>query len=117
MTSKPTTHDEYLARLDEASRSALERLRGLIRTAAPQAEECISYGICAYRQEGMLVGYGATARHCAFYLMSSTLLEQYPDEVAKYDTSKGTIRFAPDHPLPAALVRKLVRARLAENNA
>jgi uncharacterized protein YdhG (YjbR/CyaY superfamily) len=63
----------------------------------------------------MLVGFGATAKHCAFYLMSSTTVEAHKDELKDYDTSKGTIRFQVDNPLPAALVRMLVKARIAEN--
>jgi uncharacterized protein YdhG (YjbR/CyaY superfamily) len=115
MADKPKTIDEYLAALGEDQRAALEKLRKTIRAAAPQAEECISYQICAFRHNGMLVGFGATAKHCAFYLMSSTTVAAHRDELAGYDTSKGTIRFQPDKPLPAALVRKLVKARIAEN--
>lgn len=115
MPSKPKTHDEYLAMVSDQQRPALQKLRETIRKAAPGAEECISYGLAAFRKDGMLVGYGATANHCAFYLMSGTLLDSFRDEVEKYDTSKGAIRFQPEKPLPAALVRKLVKARLAEN--
>jgi uncharacterized protein YdhG (YjbR/CyaY superfamily) len=115
MAGKPKTIDEYLAALSDEKRTALEKLRRTIRTAAPQAEECISYGLAAFRQNGMLVGFGATASHCAFYLMSSSTLEAYQDELKDYDTSKGTIRFPADKPLPVALVRKLVKARIAEN--
>jgi uncharacterized protein YdhG (YjbR/CyaY superfamily) len=96
-------------------RAALEKLRKTIRAAAPGAEECISYQIAAFRQNGMLVGFGATAHHCAFYLMSATAVEAHREELKGYDTSKGTIRFQADDPLPAALVRKLVKARIAEN--
>jgi uncharacterized protein YdhG (YjbR/CyaY superfamily) len=96
-------------------RAALERLRTVIRSAAPEAEECISYQLPAFRQDGMLVAFGATDNHCSFFLMSSTTLADHEDEVAEYDTSKGTIRFQADKPLPTALVRKLVKARLAEN--
>jgi uncharacterized protein YdhG (YjbR/CyaY superfamily) len=110
------TIDEYLAALSDDKRAALEKLRKTIRAAAPKAEECISYQIAAYRQNGMLVGFGATATHCAFYLMSSSTLEAYKDELEDYDTSKGTIRFQADKPLPAALVRKLVKSRIAEND-
>jgi uncharacterized protein YdhG (YjbR/CyaY superfamily) len=117
MTSKPKTIDEYLAALSDDKRAALEKLRKTIRAAAPKAEECISYGICAYRQNGMLVGFGATSKHCAFYPMSSSTVEDHKDELRDYDTSKGTIRFQPDKPLPAALVRKLVKARIAENGS
>ena len=63
----------------------------------------------------MLVAFGATARHCAFYPMSSSTVEAHRDELKDYDTSKGTIRFQADRPLPATLVRKLVRARIGEN--
>ena len=115
MAHKPKTIDEYLAALSADKRAALEKLRKTIRAAAPKAEECISYGIAAYRQNGMLVGFGATAKHCAFYLMSSATVEAHKGELKGYDTSKGTIRFPAAKPLPAALVRKLVKARIAEN--
>jgi uncharacterized protein YdhG (YjbR/CyaY superfamily) len=115
MAAKPGGHDDYLAALSADKRAALAKLRRAIKAAAPKAEECMSYGICAFRQNGMLVGYGATAKHCAFYLMSVATVEEYKDELAGYDTGKGTIRFPPDRPLPAALVCKLVKARVAEN--
>ena len=107
--------DEYLAALGGDQRAALERLRKAIRAAAPEAEECISYQLPAFRLDGMLVGFGATASHCAFYLMSSATVEAHREELHDYDTSKGTIRFQPEKPLPLALVRKLVKARIAEN--
>ncbi len=116
MAGKPKTIDEYLAALSDDKRAALEKLRKTIRAAAPKAEECISYQIPAYRQNGMLVGFGATAKHCAFYLMSSSTVAAHKDELEDYDTSKGTIRFQADNPLPDALVRKLVKARIAENS-
>jgi len=109
--------DEYLANVSADQRAALEQLRKTIRAAAPHAEECISYQLAAFRQDGMLVAFGATANHCSLYLLSSTTVEAHRDELKGYDTSKGTIRFAPDRPLPAALVRKLVKARIAENQA
>ena len=115
MAAKPKTIDEYLADLSEDKRAALEKLRKTIRAAAPKAEECISYQLAAFRQNGMLVAFGATANHCAFYLMSSSTVEAHKDELKDYDTSKGTIRFQADKPLPVALVRKLVKARIAEN--
>ena len=115
MAAKPNTIDEYLAALGEDKRAALEKLRKTIRAAAPKAEECISYQLAAFRQNGMLVAFGATANHCAFYLMSSSTVEAHKDELKDYDTSKGTIRFQADKPLPVALVRKLVKARIAEN--
>jgi uncharacterized protein YdhG (YjbR/CyaY superfamily) len=116
MAGKPQTIDEYLAAVSDDKRVALEKLRQTIKAAAPKAEECISYQLPAFRLDGrMLVGFGATAKHCAFYLMSSSTVEAHKDELEDYDTSKGTIRFQADNPLPATLVRKLVKARIAEN--
>ena len=117
LAGKPRTIDDYLAALSDDKRAALEKLRKTIRAAAPKAEECISYQLPAFRLDGMLVGFGAAANHCAFYLMSSSTVKAHQDELKGYDTSKGTIRFPPDKPLPAALVRKLVKARMAENEA
>jgi uncharacterized protein YdhG (YjbR/CyaY superfamily) len=115
---KIKTFDDYLAALAPKQRAALERLRVAIQAAAPEAEECISYGLAAFRLDGKpLVALGATANHCAFYLMSGATVAQHADLLVGYDTSKGTIRFAPDRPLPATLVRKLVRARIAENSS
>jgi len=116
-TGKPATIDEYLAALSAEQRGALEKLRRTIRAAAPGAEECISYRLPAFRKDGTLVAFGATGNHCAFYLMSSTTLDAFEEELKGHDTSTGTIRFQPGKPLPATLVRKLVRARLAENAA
>jgi uncharacterized protein YdhG (YjbR/CyaY superfamily) len=113
--TRARTIDEYLAALSDDKRAVLEKLRKTIRAAAPKAEECISYQIAAYRQDGMLVGFGATANHCAFYLMSSSIVEAHKEELKDYDTSKGTIRFQADKPLPVGLVRMLVKARIAEN--
>jgi uncharacterized protein YdhG (YjbR/CyaY superfamily) len=114
--SKPKTIDDYLEGLPADKRAALEKLRKTIRAAAPKAEECISYQIPAFRQNGVLVGFGATANHCAFFPFNSTTVTAHKEDLKGFDTSKGTIRFTPDKPLPAALVRKLVKARLAENN-
>src|SRR5438128_9070387 len=117
MAAKPKTIDEYLANLSPDKRAALQKLRKTIRAAAPKAEECISYQLAAFRQNGMLVAFGASANHCAFYLMSSSTVEAHKDELKDYDTSKGTIRFPADKPLPVALGRKLVKARIAEHMA
>jgi uncharacterized protein YdhG (YjbR/CyaY superfamily) len=112
--TKPTTIDEYLAGLSDDQRAALERLRKIIHAAAPEAEEGISYQIPAFRIDGeWFMWMGAAANHCALYGVGGT-----SDELKGYDTSgKGTIRFHPDHPLPAALVRKLVKDRIAKNAA
>lgn len=116
MAGKSQTIDGYLAALSDDQRKALERLRKTIRASAPNAEECISYRLPAFRLDGkMLVAFGARASHCAFYPMSATTVAAYAAELAGYDTSPGTIRFRADEPLPAMLVRKLVKARIAEN--
>ena len=111
----PATVDQYLARLSGDKRDALERVRKIIRAAAPGAEECISYQIPTFRLDGKgLIWFGAAANHCAIYGMVGA----DKGELAAYDTSgRGTIRFRPDEPLPAALVRKLVKARIAKNAA
>jgi uncharacterized protein YdhG (YjbR/CyaY superfamily) len=117
MAAKPQTIDEYLARLSNEKRAALEKLRRAIKAAAPKAEECISYQIPAFRLGGrMLVAFGAAANHCAFY-PGSYPVEAHKDELKAYGTSKGTIRFQADHPLPATLVRRLVKTRIAEHAA
>ena len=114
MSPKPRTIDEYLAPLSSQKRAALEKLRRAIKSAAPKSEECISYQIPAFRLGGrLLVAFGAAANHCAFY-PGAFPLEAHKGEVKSYDTSKGTIRFRPDSPLPATLVRKLVKTRIAQ---
>jgi uncharacterized protein YdhG (YjbR/CyaY superfamily) len=116
MAAKPKTIDDFLAAVSADQRTALEKLRKTIRAAAPNAEECISYQLAAFRLDGRpLVAFGATANHCAFYPMSSSTVADHQDELKDYDTSKGAIRFQADKPLPVALVRKLVKARIAEN--
>jgi uncharacterized protein YdhG (YjbR/CyaY superfamily) len=117
MTSfRPQTIDDILTNATPDQRAALEKLRRTIQATAPGAEECISYGLAAFRLNGRaLVAFGATANHCAFYPMSGTLVEAHRAELARFETSKGTIRFQPDAPLPTAIVRKLVKARMAEN--
>ena len=113
--AKPKTIDDYLARASSGQRAALNRLRKAIRAAAPRAEECISYQLPAFRLDGrMLVWFGAGANHCAFY--PGAVVQAFKRELLDYKTSKGTIRFQPDHPLPAALVRRLVRARIAQRS-
>jgi len=110
--AKPKTHDDYLAAVSDDKQAALETLRKTIKAVAPEAEECISYQLPAFRLNGkLLVAYGAAANHCAFYPGST--VKALKDELEDYDTSKGTIRFPGDRPLPPALVRKLVRLRIA----
>lgn len=108
------TVDEYLAALNDDTRAALERLRRIVRAVAPRAEECISYGLPTFRLDGKGIAcFGAAANHCAMY----GAVDEFKGELEAYDTSRGTIRFQPDHPLPTHLVRKLVRARIARNGA
>jgi uncharacterized protein YdhG (YjbR/CyaY superfamily) len=111
MKSKPKSIDEYLAALSADKRAALERLRKLIQAAVPKAEECISYDMPAFRLDGKcFVWFGAAAKHCSIY----GFVGDHAELLKNYDTNgRGTIRFQPDHPLPAALVRKLVVARIS----
>jgi uncharacterized protein YdhG (YjbR/CyaY superfamily) len=112
--AKPKTIDGYLSRLSEDKRAALQKLRKMIRAAAPKAQECISYGIPAFRHEGkVMVWFGAATNHCSFY-PGAFPIKAHKNELKRYDTSKGTVRFPANRPLPAALVRKLVKARVAE---
>lgn len=109
------TIDAYLARLEGEQRAALQKLRKTIQSIVPRATECISYGVPAFRHDGrVLVGFGAGANHCTFFPMSGTTVAAHQALLASYETSKGAIRFQPERPLPAALVRKLVKARLLE---
>ena len=111
--AKSTGVDAYLARLSSDKRAALETLRKQIRAAVPDAEECISYQMPAFRLDGkMLVSYAAGKNHCAFY--PGAVLQDFKDDLSTYETRKGTIRFQADRPLPATLVRKLVKARIAK---
>ena len=115
--ASPKTIDEYLAAVSRDKRAALQKLRQAIRSAAPQAEECISYGVPSFRLDGkFLVAFGAAANHCSFY-PGSYLIELSKDDLKGYDTSKGTIRFSANKPLPVALVRRLVKGRIAKHEA
>src|SRR6266404_2704472 len=111
-SSKPKSHDDYLAAVTEDKRGALQKLRKAIKMAAPRAEECISYQLPAFRLNGkFLVAYGAAANHCAFY--PGSVIRVLKSELKGYDTSKGTLRFPAEKPLPATLVRKLVKLQMA----
>jgi uncharacterized protein YdhG (YjbR/CyaY superfamily) len=110
--------DGYLAALPAAKRGALKKVRAAVRAAAPRAAEGFSYGLPAFRLDGRpLVCYGASANHCSFFPMSPAVIRAHAEALKKYETSKGTIRFPPDKPLPATLVRKLVKARIVELQA
>jgi uncharacterized protein YdhG (YjbR/CyaY superfamily) len=113
---KPQTIDEYLATVKPDQRRTLASLRKTIHAVAPKVEECISYGIPAFRLNGRsLVFFGAWANHCAFYPGSSTTLKKFRDDLRGFQVTKGTIRFTPDNPVPVALVKKLIKARIREN--
>ena len=108
------TIDAWLARLAPEPRAALEKLRSQIRAAAPGAEELISYGQPTFKLHGHLVAFGAFKKHLSFFPMSSTLLKDFP-EAAPFVTSSGTMQFQADKPISAALVKKIVKARIAQN--
>ncbi len=115
---KVMTHHEYLAGLPDDKRAALEKLRRAIRTAVPRAEECMSYQLPAFRLDGkVLVLFGATEKHCSFYPGSGTAVKAHQSDLKGFGTSKGTIRFDAAKPLPASLVRKIIKYRIAENAA
>lgn len=108
--------DEYLAGVPKEARATLEKLRRTIRAAAPMAAEVISYQIPMYKHHGMVVGFAAFKDHCSIF-PGSAVMDRYKKELERYDTSKGTIRFPANKPLPSALVKKLVKARIKENEA
>ena len=116
MHGEPVAKDveQWLARLEPVRRAALEKLRAQILAAAPGAEEVISYGQPTFKLHGHLVAFGAFKNHLSFFPMSSTLIQQFP-EAAAFATSSGTMQFQPEKPIPAALVKKLVKARIVQN--
>ncbi len=110
--------EAYLERVEPLEfRRALEALRALIRAAAPEADEIISYGQPTFRQDGHLVAYAAFQRHLSFFPMSSTLIGEFAGALKDYRTSAGTIQFSPERPIPDDIVVAMVRARLAQNAA
>ena len=110
--------DAYLGVLDDERRATLSKLRRTIRAVVPAAEECISYGMPAFRVDGAVVaGFLATAQGCSYFPFSGSTLETLADELARYDRTKSGLHFPADRPLPSTLVRKLLRARLAEVHA
>jgi uncharacterized protein YdhG (YjbR/CyaY superfamily) len=110
----PKNVDEYLARIPEPARSTLEKIRAAIRSAAPaEATETISYGIPAFKYKGVLVWFAAFSDHCSLF-PTAAVIETFKNELKSFSTSKGTIHFPTDKPLPAALVKKMVKARVAQ---
>lgn len=114
MSRASSDFDDYLAAVPEPARTTLEQLRRMVRAAAPEATETISYRLPTFKYRGRpLVALGASKDHCSFYMMGYVPPELEPD-LRTYDTGKGTIRFPADEPLPAALVRKIVEIRMAQ---
>jgi uncharacterized protein YdhG (YjbR/CyaY superfamily) len=108
--------DAYLAEVPEPARGTLEIMRAMIRAIVPEeATEAIGYGIPSFRYKGALVAYAAYKQHCSFFPMGSSDIQEFEEELKGYRTSKGTIQFPVDKPLPAALVEKIVKARIAAN--
>jgi uncharacterized protein YdhG (YjbR/CyaY superfamily) len=115
MARRARTIDEYLAAVSDDRRAALDTLRQTIRAIVPKAEECISYGIPAFRLEGRVVaGFSATVKGCSYFPFSGSTFRRLASDLTGYDRTRGSLHFHPDQPLPPTLVRKLIRARLAE---
>jgi uncharacterized protein YdhG (YjbR/CyaY superfamily) len=111
----PKTVDEYLAAVPEPARSALNKVCGAIRfVVPPEATEVISYGIPAFKHKRVLVWYAAFANHCSLF-PTAAVIEAFKDELKGFSTSKGTIHFPLDKPMPVALIKKLVKARVAQS--
>jgi uncharacterized protein YdhG (YjbR/CyaY superfamily) len=112
----PKTIDEYLAGIPEPARSTLQKIRATIRSVVPpEATETISYGVPTFTYKGSLVAFAAFSKHCSFFPMGASVLDAFEDELKSFRTSKGTLQFTPDKPLSAALVKKLVKARIKQN--
>jgi len=110
------TVDEYLAHLPEPARSTLTHIRAVIKSVVPKkTTEVISYRIPMFKYNGMLVGYAAFAKHCSLFPTGSGVIEMFAKELKGYKTSRGTIQFPSDKPLPDALVKRIVRQRVKEN--
>ena len=115
MARKPTTIDEYLASVTGERRAALDNIRRTIRTILPEAEECISYRIPAFRFKGRIVaGFAATAKGCSYFPFSGSTLRTLAEELENFEQTKSSLHFDPAKPLSVALVRKLIKARIAE---
>ncbi|MEX2081038.1 MAG: DUF1801 domain-containing protein [Dehalococcoidia bacterium] len=116
--STPEDVDQYIADQREESRATLAELRQAIQAAAPGATEVISYQLPTFKQSGRgLVAFGASRSHCGLYLMSHSVMEAHQDELKGYSQAKTTVHFPFGEPIPAALVEKLVKARIVEVEA
>ena len=113
---KPKDVDEYLAAVPEPARSTLKHMRAVIRSVVPAGTtEVISYGIPTFRYKRGLVAFAAFSKHCSFFPLGSSALDSFKEELKDFRVSKGTLHFPLDKPLPDALVKKIVKARIAEN--
>jgi uncharacterized protein YdhG (YjbR/CyaY superfamily) len=113
----PKNVDEYLAGIPESSRGTFNKMRAAIRSAVPpQAAEIISYRIPAFKDKGVLVWFAAFSNHCSLF-PTAAVIEAFKDDLKGFSTSKGTIHFPTDKPLPTALVKKVVKARVAQNES
>ncbi len=109
------TIDEYLASVDRDKRVMLEKLRQTIRKIIPGADECISYAMPAFRLRGKVIaGFAAPRKGCSYFPFSGSTLATLADELRGYDKTKSALHFTPDKPLPTVLVRRLLKARIAE---
>lgn len=116
MKSKALDIDEYIAQFPPDVQKRLTETRDLIQTAAPKAEEIISYGIPTYKQDGILVYFGGYAKHIGFYPTPSAIVE-FADELAGYKGAKGSVQFPHDKPLPKSLIKRIVKFKIGENKA
>lgn len=107
--------ESYLRAIPKDKREALLRLRKIIKEEAPDATESIKWGMPMFTYKGLLVAYASFKEHVSFFIMSTRVADAHKKDLSKYDSSKGTVRFTPDKPLPKALVKKLVKARIREN--
>ena len=109
------TVDEYLAAAPQPHRTTLEQVRKTLRSLLPDAEETISYGVPAFKVNGEAVaGYAFFKNHCSYFPHSGSVLPVVAEALSGYEWSKGTLKFAPETPLPEELVRRLVEVRLAQ---
>ena len=112
------TVGEYLAALPQPARDTLKKLRATIRSVAPkEATEVLSYGIPTFKYKGGLVAYAAFKKHCSFFPLGSSVLDEFAEEIEEFRVAKGTLHFPLDKPLPPAVLKKIVRARIRQNEA
>ena len=115
---KPATVDEYLDAVSEPARTTLNKVRAIIKSVVPkEATEGLSYGMPAFKYKGPLFAYAAFKEHCSLFPMSAALIDEMADELTAYRTSKGTLQFPMNKPPSAALIKKMVKARIAQNEA